>query len=764
LLRGLLLRRVIVLIAIGAITAVAILGAVRLRFDSSIEIWFLDNDPSLVTYRSFLKRFAADEVAVVGVFADDVFDPQVLRGVKQLGRALEKAPHALRVRSLATVKVFDNTDDEGLKIAPVYSEAPKSDAERKALRGKTLQNKLLRGTLVSPDGRATAIIVEMKAARDGMRAKRELTAAMKKALAAHPIPGARMAIAGTPALDAAFEHHSTRDATLLGPVALAVLLLAALLLYRRFSAAALMLTVVGLATVWTFGLMGWLGIDLNVVSVALVVLTMAVGVADSIHVLSDYYRQLAEGKAVEGAVQASLESQLMPCFFTSATTMAGMLSLALSSLAPLREFGYLAAAAVGIAFLLSFTFLPAALSLFRPPDAAFIERQQRGIVSRLLSRLARPSPRWRHAVLLVAMILAGLGALGLSRLTIGTNPMTYFKRGDPIRVATTEIDRRLGGSVTLEFLVETKRDGLKDPVVLKRLEAFQAWAEKRPGVTRVLSIVDTLKELRRVLGDGKPEAAKLPTSRQMAAQLYLLLEGEADFRRELQRGYSVTRITARAMLSDAGKLTADTPRLEAKLARELSGDDLRVRVTGFVKLMSDMESYLLNSQIKSFALAFCVVTLMMLALLRSVGLAALSLIPNLLPIALGLGFMGMVGISLDPGTVMIGSIALGLVVDDTVHFLVRLRRNLQAGASLEHGIDETMQETGRPIVVTSLILAACFLVLGLGSFNPNVNFGLVTALVVILALVADLIILPAVVLGARPRLVRRSADSESPEG
>lgn len=749
-------HRVAVLVAIGVLTALAGVSATRLRFDSSIEIWFLEKDPTLVTYHAFLKRFEADEVAVVGIFASDVFTPEVLGGIKTIGAELRKAPHALRVRSLATTKIFSvqegGENDGALNIAPLYEQVPKTKAALVALRERALGNRLLRGTLLAADGRSTAIVVEMKAATDGMRAKRELTHAMRAIMARHPIPGAQLALAGTPALDEAFERHSAHDAQLMGPVAGAVLFLAALLLYRRLSAALLMLAVVGLACLWTFGLMSVLRIDLNVVSVGLIVLIMAVGVADSIHVLSDYYRELAGGKTPFDAALDSACSLLTPCFFTSATTVAGLLSLCVGSLAPLREFGFLAAIGVVLAFLLSFSFLPVALSLLRAPAAGFLRAQRLGPMTRLLSTLGRPSRRLRHGALALSLLLAVLGGWGLVRLKVGTNPMTYFKRGDPIRRATTQIDQRLGGSVTLEFLVQTGKEGLKDPAILRRLEALQKWLEGRPGVTRVLSIVNTLKELQRVLHDGKAEAAKLPASRELAAQLYLLLEGEEDFRRELQRNYSLTRLTARAQLSEGGQLTADAPRLEAKLAREFSGNDLRVRSTGFVKLMGDMETYLLRSQVRSFSLAFAVVSLMMLLLLRSWGLTALSLIPNLLPIVLGLGFMGLVGIPLDPGTVMIGSVALGLVVDDTVHFLVRLRRSLLGGAGLDEGVAATMDQTGRPIIVTSVVLACCFAVLGLGSFNPNVNFGLVTALVVILALIADLLILPAVVLAARPRL------------
>ncbi len=191
-----------------------------------------------------------------------------------------------------------------------------------------------------------------------------------------------------------------------------------------------------------------------------------------------------------------------------------------------------------------------------------------------------------------------------------------------------------------------------------------------------------------------------------------------------------------------------------ELNKEYQSDELHVEVTGYVKMMSEMEHYLLNSQIRSLMVAFVVITLMMLLLLRSARLAIFSMIPNFVPIALGLAFMVPMGIALDPGTVMIGSIALGLVVDDTVHFLVRLRRNL-ATSDRPGAIEKTMEQTGRPIIQTSIILALGFSVLTLGSFTPNVAFGLISAAVIILAVVADLVMLPAALIVIKPRFGKK---------
>jgi hypothetical protein len=194
------------------------------------------------------------------------------------------------------------------------------------------------------------------------------------------------------------------------------------------------------------------------------------------------------------------------------------------------------------------------------------------------------------------------------------------------------------------------------------------------------------------------------------------------------------------------------PLFESYLAGQSIDGELDLKMTGFVKLMSNMESYLLDSQIFSLTIAFVAITLMLMLLLRSVKLGLFSMIPNILPIALGLSLMGWAGIALDPGTVMIGAIALGLVVDDTVHFLVRLRRCVARGDTLPASINSAVQDAGRPIIVTSVVLVAGLSILMLGSFSPNSNFGLVSSVVILVALAADLLLLPATLLIVRPRL------------
>ena len=749
---AILTARVLVLAIVLGITAVAGVFAGRVEFDSDIEIWFLEGDENLATYRDFLKRFDADELTVLGVFADDVFAPEVLQAVKKITDAtMKEVPHAWRVRSLTNTDIVRRRGPGHVAVEPLVEDLPE-DAEGYAeLRKEALANPLLVGNLVSADGKATGLVVELDARDNNFTAKVAFIEGIRRLAVLHLPGSAEFHIAGSPPLDEAFYKYTERDFTILGPAAGLVVVFATLLLFRRWSAAVVPLSVVALANIWLFGLMGFLGLKINLVSSGLVALVLAVGVADSVHVLSDYYQALMKGMERDEAVAHATASLLVPCLFTSATTAAGFLALLTSDLAPISEFGWLAAVGVAIAFILSMTFIPCVLRYAKAPDPKFIERQRTGRVSRLLVWLGRPTPRRARITLAASVGLLLLAGYGLTKLDTEANPMNYFLPGDPVRESMTRVDQELGGASSFEFLVTTPDGGLKDPQTLVRLEAFANRVETLPGVARVLSVLDTLKETRKALTDG--EQAGIPTPADhphLAAQLYLFLEGADDFRTMVQGDYSVARLTARVRLSEANKLQREVHRVDAWI-EELNDPTLTIVPTGFVKLMSDMEGYLFRSQISSLGLAIVIITGMMFLLLRSVRLGLFSMIPNLVPIALGLAFMALLGYALDPGTVMIGSIALGLVVDDTVHYLVRLKRNL-GGGSLEDAIDRSMAQTGRPIIVTSLILAGGFATMGLGSFTPNVAFGLVTAGVILFAVVADLVMLPAALLVVRPKV------------
>jgi len=334
---------------------------------------------------------------------------------------------------------------------------------------------------------------------------------------------------------------------------------------------------------------------------------------------------------------------------------------------------------------------------------------------------------------------------------VGTNSLDYFKPGDPVRNQTQWIDSNLGGSVSLEFMVIGEgEEALKDPDLLRRMDRFQHYLTAIPGFTGIFSIVDLVKSLNQAFFEGDSLAYQIPETKTGVSQELLLVRGSDELASLVTDDFSMARISARVAMNQSQALSEKLPEIEQKL-NEIFGRETVVQPTGIVYLMHRMENYLLTTQLRSFGIAFAVILLCMILLLRSIRLGLLAIIPNFLPILFTMACMPFFHIALDVGTVMIAGIALGLVVDDSIHFLSRMKLELQDSHTTGQAIEAAMLGTGRPLLFTSVILSFGFAVLTLASFNPVIHFGVLSSIVIFLALIFDLVVLPAIMGFFKPR-------------
>lgn len=732
-----------VVAAIVLVSIVAGYFATKIRFENSVEIWFNEDDQNWTVYRDYVERFESDQFAFVAIAADDVFAPDVLGFIAQLTEAFTDVPHAGRVRSIQNVGI-PVADGGAVFIDPLYEGTP-TLAEAALIRERALNSRLLTGNLVAASGQTTGILIEVDPNKTDFDSRKAFIRGVQDIVERHSRPDLEIRVAGGPVFDSAMGRYSERDYKTTAPAMLLFIVVIAWLVYRRMSAIGMLVGVVVLALLWIFGLMGALGIDINILSIALLPLIVAVGIADTVHVLSEYVQELAKGKPAEAAARDSAIEVLQPCFFTSATTMAGFLSLLVSDLAPVREFGWLASLGVASAFVISLTLVP--ITLHRTKPALVRAQPRKTPVGWMLEHLGRPTPGSSAGVLVATLLLTAGAAYALTFLEVGANFLTYFKQDDPVRVDAEWVDQRMGGTTSFEILAKTEPEGLKDPTLLAEIDNLGRELTELSFVSRTMSVTDLLREVHRAF---KPDADGLPERSDLVAQYYVLLEGEEDFTQIVQDEYSIARITVRTNVTRAGEFVKGLTALEQRVDA-VSDGRISFTITGQSRLWAQMETYLMRTQLHSFTIAFVVVSLLMFLLLRSIRFGLFAMIPNLVPILLGMGMMSIAGIALAVGTVMIACIALGIIVDDSIHFLYRLRENESQGHSIETSIERTMQQTGRPIILTSIILVVGFSVLTLGSFNPNINFGFVSAMVMFFAVIADLVVLPAALIVLRRR-------------
>jgi len=751
-------HRLAVLMMLAAVSALAVVSLRSLEFDNSLEIWFLDGDPGIQRYRDFVEQFGSDEIVLMAWQVDDAFSDQTLGRLARMERAAARVPHVLAVHSLASAAIPRDEDDE-LATGALFTPLPADPALRARRARAALASPLLTSSLVAPDGHAVAVLVEVEHREGEFDYKREVLAGLEQVVSAESRGGGpKIAMTGTIVLDRAFFDRTERDMVLFVPILIGVICIAMLALFRRLSSVAVPLSVVCVALLWTLGLQGLVGWKITVVSSVLAPLILAMGIADAVHVYSEYLSQVRIARSRTEAVVGALVVVWRPCLFTSLTTAAGFLSLLVSPIRPVRQMGVLAAGGVLLTLLVTICLVPIVLSFIRPPPEGALERQRRGTLARLLDLLTGGSPRRWWVAVAVTCGLVAAALIGIFNIRVGTNMLEFFPPQDPVRQATEQVDRLLGGSVSVEYLIRADgKHGYLTPERLARLDAFADYLRGQPNVVGVHGLTEVLKELDAAMRAVPADQGRLPAKADLLAQYLTLIEGNDLYQRYVRRGGKLGRFSLRVKMIGSEILAQKVPEIDHYRETEIETPGFSLPGTGMVPLMNRMERFLMRSQLESFGLALAVISAMMMLVLRSVRLGVFGMIPNLVPILITLGVMGVAGIRLDIGTVMIASVVLGLVVDDSIHLLARIQRNLAAsGAELGEAVDTSIREVGRPILVTSLVLAAGFWSLLFASFQPNIYFGLLAGVTILTALVADLVLLPAILRLFKPRL--RSGD------
>ena len=729
-------------LSVLVLLVVCLAMATRLKFDSSLEIWFLEDDPNIVNYRRFQNLFGRDEIVIIGLESQKLFSPATLDQLARCTQELQDLPLVRRALSLTSVDTLADVDGQ-LQLQPLLPAARIDTEAADELQRRVAANPLVRRTLLSQDARATAIILALE--QQCVDAEQHIMLAEQvRQIMAELSPYGKTYLTGIPIVNDVMFRFARRDLLQLSPVVLLMVWGTSWFLFRNLWLSLLPLVVVGIATSVVFGLAGFLGwrrqfsglcvdpgldrrgrVEFHPYHFGLVRRTSCR------QIVNDRY-----GRRRAADVAALLDDQLFDLRGISLTD---------DQRHPADSAVRHSGGCGNRGGLPDQYRLPAGSAVPAQTSTTSVFPALRcGIPRNGFGRAGRLSRRSSLAVVITALLLLPPAMWGISLVETTANPLNYFRRMERIRQDTEAVDRLFGGSCSVEFLVESADGGLSRRELLQQMEDFQGWIEQNLAVSQVFSIVDYLKEANRVR--EQRAVGRLP-----ARQIYLLLLRIKRISPEillnwLDETFSQGRISARLCLSQADRLAVQVPLLESELAKRFQQADVRVQTTGYVKLINNMRTYLLTSQIRSLSMAAAGVTLMMCCLLGSLRLGLLSMIPNLIPVLMGIALMGFAGIRLDPGTVMIGSVALGLVVDDTCHFLSHYRRERRRGSRAEQAVRWSISHTGRPIILTSIILTLGFLALAAGSFAPSIYFGVVTAAIIGLALLADLLLMPAILL------------------
>lgn len=730
-----------ILLALAAFSAVTLSRLPDLHFNNALGTWFVDGDPALVEHERFRETFGSDEIVVAGLEAPDVFAPEMLERIGRITQAIERAPHVEKVFSITNIESITGRGDV-LEIGDLVP-FPLDPSTLPALRERALANQLYVGNVVSADGRFAAIIARLPHDPDGFDYKVEAVGAIRRILEAEV--GDAFSLAGGPVFDEQFFRQSEID-TLRTVALMSVLLVVVLtLLMRSVWGVVLPLLTVGLATGWTIGSMELFGTRVNVITTILPPLLLAIGVADAMHLLVDYQNRCRAGDDRYRALHGAYRELLGPLFLTALTTAIGMLSLSVSKIHAIRDFGLFAAYGVGAAFLLTVTFVPIVLSYLPAPAPEPARRRNPYLSTRALTALHDLTMRHGRAIVTAWAVLIAVSIAFALQVRAESSFIRIFKESSRIRQDTDTIQRRLAGSGTLEVTIDTGApDGIKDPEVLRALERLEEFLEAQPHVRSTQSIVDYFKDLRRAFHGNDQSEYSLPRSREEAAQYLLLYELDApdgDLHDYVTFDARKARVSARVDLTTSNDAVALARATEGYIAEELPAT-LRASVSGLTVVYANLEEYIRDSLVRGFGSALVSIFIVFCFQMRSIRLGAVVMFANTMPIVITLGVMGLTGIRLDSMSVMVASIAIGLADDDSIHFVSRVRAKIAAGVDIVVALRESLVEVGRALVYSALALCGGFAVMLTAGFVGAIYFGLLTMLTILIALAADLMLLP----------------------
>lgn len=723
-------------LAIASIGAVAYLVENGIRFDYNIETFLPDKDPSIEEYKAFAERYAPDDaVVMVGFESDSLFSEEVLGAIGEMTQSFERIPHVERVRSLTNFErvVVDGDLVQQRRLLDAVSDSLSA-------RDVVLEDSTAVGYLVNAPGSVTALYVQINPEEKGYTVRREVIAGILEVTGAFEDRFA-FRYSGIPYLRNAYVDAIRGEALRYFGLSSLVILLALVWLFRGLRGVVVPLVIVYLGAVWTITLMMVTGSSIDVLSSTISAMILVVGVADAVHLLARYYDGIALGLAKREAVRDMLVRLGAATLLTSVTTALGFATLVTSNIVPVRRFGIYTAAGVVMTFLISIVLLTAALTWMPKPRAQSSGRLS-GPFRALMVRVDRIASRRSSAVLLTGFVFLVISIIGATRVRVNAYVNDDLGPSTTLYKDQVFFEENLVAPFPLEIVVTGEPDAFNDPANLRSVEHLQSYLRSQTAIGRSISIVDLIKDLDRSLNPDATGA--VPEQSDLVSQYLFLLElaGSEASGRLISPDHSEVRIASLVADIGSAKLNPLLAKIDSVMQVTFS-DGLSYSKTGTIVLASRVSRHIVDSLLVSTALAFLFVSTLMGFLYRSPVLIVISLIPNVLPLIAIAGFMGFVGIELKPATAVIFSISFGVAVDDTIHLLARLRQELKAGRPMSDAIHNSVLGTGKAIVITSIILVGGFLILMTSQFQSSVYMGGLISLTIILALLGDVFVLPA---------------------
>ena len=709
---------------------------------------FDKDDPRLIALEQLEETYAISDTALVAVAPQSgtIFTREALVAVEELTEQLWRTPYVTRVDSLANYSHSEAFEDD-LIVEPLIDDASSlGDDDVERIKSVALNTEEVAGRFTSRDGRVAGLILSFAIPEDRQEDRQQAKVEVVDFLSA-TIAAARAKystidyhITGELALNRAMKDAMDEEFSLLGPIALGTMLLVAILLLRSIWGTVSIILMIVAVLLSAMGFIGWSGLKFYGESAAALFVLMAVTVAHSVHVIEAMLSGLRQGMDRKRAAIHSLQLNVWPVFLTSLTTAIGFLSLNFSDMPPFQIMGNMVAFGSLCAFVLSVTLLPTFLSYMpmrvrpvREGKVDYFDRLGRFVVSRRMILLCS------FGVLAVAL------TVGISRIELNENSLELLDDSYEFRRSTDFVSDNFGGLEPFEYSLSAgEAGGITDVEYLKQVDAFAEWYRAQPEVAHVFGIADIVKRLNKNLNGDDPAFYSIPDDSELAAQYLLLYEFSLPVGLDLNNLIDVERSATRLTvvlksLSSREKLELDE-RAQDWLRQNASS--LETAATGVATVGAHSIQRNIERMLIGTIIAMGIVSLLLVFIFRSVRLGLISLIPNFVPAAMAMGLWGYAVGEIGVAASVVTAIAFGIIVDDTIHFMTKYMRARKSGESPSESVQSAFRSVGKALVATTVVFALGFMVFGASGMATNQALGLLVGITVIIALLADFLFLP----------------------
>lgn len=744
------------MIVIGSLLLVIVagMGAGKMTFNSDYHVFFSEENPQLLAYDALQNKYTKDDNVFIVFEPEDgaVFTPHTLKAIEEFTAIAWKTPHSTRVDAITNFQ-YTRSEGDDLFVDDLVREAEtKSQEELEKIKRIAITDPRIKNRLVNEKASATAVNITVQLPDNGDPKENEVIVKYVReqlTLFHTQHPDIKTYSSGTVMLSNAFQEAAFNDMSTLTPLMFLMILVTIYLFTKTLTGTFSTLIVIVFSIVTAMGLGGWLGMYLTPPSSAFMNIIMTLAVADSVHIIIAFVQGMKKGLGKREAIVESLRINYLPVFLTSLTTVIGFLSMNFSDSPPFRDLGNLTSIGMTAAFIFSVATLPALLAILpvRIKKAEPVELRKMNY----LQRLAEFVIGKKKGILIGSVVIISLSSAFILNNELNDEFIKYFSRNIAFRTDTDHISKNLTGIYTIEFSIDSgEPGGINNPEYLEKLQEFENWLYTNEEVIHVNSFTEVSRQVNKSMHGDDPSYYKLADNREEAAQFLLLYEMSLPFGLDLNNQVNVDKSETRVIVTTENISTNRILRLEESARKWLESnapDYMQTEGVSTVMMFSHLTQRQISSMINGTILALILISVVLAFSVKSLRYGLISLIPNITPLIVGLGLWGLFVGYINTGISIVFGMTLGIIVDDTIHFLTKyLRARRELGKSSEDAVRYAFTTVGQALVVTTLVLVMGFFVISQSDFGMNSGMAKITILIISVALVLDFLLLPALLL------------------